>query len=200
MLIIGKSDLDDLDLTKKNTFSRLFSFLILGSLLAFANVVSEADAQEFRDIMIGSSLVENFDMGVNSGKNRTDWLSESGGFFEASYPSEQSWGAIFVTVGTPINPPRPSVDLSSYDAVSIDMKGLNGREVVWIGIKTKDQRDKGRETKIRTVLTENWSSYEFDLETFKGANPEILYVVTEIVFDGQVAQTMFFRNIRYLRR
>lgn len=186
--------------SKKLKVAGCLSLYFLGTLLVGMGIENNANAQEFRDIMIGSSLTENFDMGVNSGRDRTDWLSEAGGIFEASYPSGQSWGAVFVTVGPPTDPPRPSADFSGYDALSIDMRGLNGGEVVWIGIKTKDQRDNGRETKIRTVLTDDWFSYEYDLEAFRGANPAILYVVLEIVFDGQGAQTMHFRNIRYLRR
>lgn len=140
------------------------SACFLGLLLACSDIDASAQAQEIRDIMIGSSLVEDFDMGVTSGRDRSDWLSEAGGFYEAFYPSGQGWGAIFVTVGPPIDPPRPSEKKFGYSILSIEMKGFNGGEVVLIGIKTKDQRDNGRETKIQTVLSSDWRAYEFGLD------------------------------------
>ena len=177
--------------------SRLVAIALL---LLWQAVGHVANGQEVHDIMIGSSLIDGYDMGVNSSGGRTDWLEEAGGYFKMDYPPGQTWGAVFVTVGPPQDPPRPSRDFSMFDTLSIEMKGDREGELVSVGIKTNVQPDNGRETKVRTTLGPEWRIYEYPLSSFRGTDPRILYVVAEFVFDGSIGRTVYFRNIRYLRR
>jgi len=155
-----------------------------------------------KDVLVGSKLSSGFDMGVNSSEGRTDWLERDTdqGHFKMSYPSGQSWGAVFITVGKPKVPPRPSRDFSAYQTLSIEMKGGSGTKVVDIGIKTNTQPDDGSETKVTLKLDPDWKTYEIPLNKFVGTDSRNLYVVTEFVFADSEAQTLYVRNIRYLTR
>ena len=150
-----------------------------------------------RDILVGARLTPGFNMGVNSSENRTDWLKTEGDHLKMSYPSGQSWGAVFVTVGAPKQPPRPFRDLSAYNMLTIEMKGGVGGEQLEIGIKTNTQPDDGSETKVPVRLTSDWKPYRFRLDRFDGADLDKLYVVAEFVFSGSDAATVFARNISY---
>lgn len=168
--------------------------LLLPAALLFSPVAANAQTKH---IMIGSQLQKGFDMGVNSSESRTDWLTNAGGYFHMAYPSGQSWGAVFVTVGKPKNPPRPFQDFSAYKELAIDLKGGSGAEVVYVGIKTNTQADDGTEAKVAVKLTRNWRTYHFPLKSFIGTDTKRLYVVTEFVFEGSAPRSVSFRNISF---
>jgi hypothetical protein len=149
------------------------------------------------DVLTGGSLSPGFDVGVNSSEGKTAWLKNKGEDLKMSYPRGQSWGAVFVTVGKPTEPPRPFRDLSAFSILAIEMKGRSGREQLEIGIKTNAQADDGSETKVAVILTSHWKTYYFRLDSFDGADPSRLYVVTEFVFSGPAGEKVFARNIRY---
>jgi hypothetical protein len=155
-----------------------------------------------RDILVGSKLSAGFDMGVNSSEGRTDWLEKNTdeGYFKMSYPVGQTWGAVFITVGKPKVPPRPSRDFSAYQTLSIEMKAGPGARVVDIGIKTNTQPDDGSETKIPVRLSSEWKTYELSLNRFEGTDARNLYVVAEFVFADSNPQTLYVRNVKYLTR
>ena len=153
--------------------------------------------QPRKDVLIGASLKPGFDMGVNSSGNNTSWLKSEGDHLKMSYPPGQSWGAVFITVGKPKQPPRPFLDLSAYNMITIELKGAVGGEQLEIGIKTNTQADDGSETKVPVTLTADWRPYQFRLDRFDGTDPHTLYVVTEFVFSGPDATTVLARNISY---
>jgi hypothetical protein len=153
--------------------------------------------QPRQDVLVGAKLTPGFNMGVNSSEGKTNWLKNEGEQLRMSYPSDQSWGAVFITVGTPKQPPHPFRDLSAYDMITIEMKGGVGGERLEIGIKTNTQADDGSETKVPVRLTSGWKPYQFRLDKFEGADPDKLYVVAEFVFSGSDATTVFARNISY---
>src|SRR6185369_17737761 len=94
-----------------------------------------------------------------------------------SYPADQSWGAVFITVGKPKQPPRPFRDFSAFGTLSVEMKGESGGEQLEIGLKTNEQPDDGTETTIPVTLTAQWQTYKFSLEKFSGANLEKLDII-----------------------
>ncbi len=150
-------------------------------------------------IYVGTELSEGYDMGVNSSGGLTNWLFDLNGFMKMEYPENQTWGAVFITVGPPTEPPRPSQDLSLYTTLSVDLKGENGGEELEIGIKDNTDPDDGSETKIKVSgLTTEWQTYTFPLSDFTTADLTRIYVVIEFVFGGPYAQTVFFKNVEYL--
>jgi len=164
-------------------------------------VGSQATAQDdVQDIVIKADLTSGFNMGVNSSGGRTDWLESESSDFKMSYPANQTWGAVFITVGPPTDPPRPFRDFSAYHILSVEMKGGTGSKTIDLGIKTNTQRDDGTESKKTETLTQDWRVYEVALSDFKKTDPSRLYVVAEFVFGGSNPQTVYFRNIKYLKR
>lgn len=177
------------------TFMRHIFFVGLCLLFFVVEVAAQTG-----DILTGSKLSSGFDMGVNSSGGRTDWLRNEGEHMKMSYPAGQSWGAVFITVGKPKQHPRPFRDFSTFDTLSVEMKGESGGQQLAIGLKTNEQPDDGSETTIPVKLTSKWQTYTFSLEKFSGVNLKKLYVVIEFVFSGADVQTVYFRNVRYLGR
>lgn len=162
------------------------------------------DQEGKKDILIGSDLSEGFDTGVDSEESRTrlhrtNWLSKESDYMKMAFPANQNWAAVFVTVGEPTTSQRPSMDFSSFKTLSVEMRGAVGGERVEIGIKSNDQPDNGKETKKVVTLTPAWKVYEFPLSEFSRADLNHLYVVTEFVYNGSAPQTVYFKNIKYLR-
>jgi len=173
--------------------------LALCTLIATCPILAQVDS---KDVLIGTKLTAGFDMGVDSSEGRRDWLEKNAddGYFKLGYPSGQSWGAVFITVGKPTDSNRPSMDLSDYQTLSIELKADPGTKVIDIGIKTNAQPDNGTETKIPVKLGAEWKTYELPLKRFKGADIRSLYVVAEFVFADSKSQTVYVRNIKYLTR
>jgi len=137
-------------------------------------------------------------MGVNTSGDRTDWVENMSGFMRMSYPSGQSWGAVFITYGEPIDPPRPGWDCSDFDSLLVDLKSEVEGGRVEIGIKDNTDPDNGTETKILVSdLDTIWNTYSFALESFRTADLTAIYVFAEFVFSGGNPQTVYFRNVKY---
>ncbi len=160
-----------------------------------------------RDLFVRGQLAGYYDVGVDSSGRRRDWLSRDDDALRLAYPAGQQWGAVFLTVGAPSDPPRPWKDFSSFGFLSLEMKGAQGAESLAIGLKDHDDRDDGREKKLGvSSLTTEWQQFTFPLSDFASsrfslpASLERLYVAVEFVFDGPRAQTVLVRNVRYLPR
>jgi exo-beta-1,3-glucanase (GH17 family) len=151
-------------------------------------------------IFSGKLLRDGLDLGVDTSGHFYNWVQDQNGQMEASYPPNQDWGAIFITVGNPALPGyRKSMDLSSYRYLSVDMKGLLENQIVYIGIKDRNQPDDGSETLLPVPLTSQWNTYTFDLKKFIGANLARVYIPIEFVFKGYPeGETIYFRNVQYL--
>jgi hypothetical protein len=157
-----------------------------------------AAAEQSLDVVSGTTLAPGLDMGVSSSSGRTDWLRVEGDHLLLAYPAGEQWGAVFVTVGKPRPPPRPSRDLSAFESLVLELRGARGGEVVEIGIKSDSQPDDGSETKVPITLTPAWERHALPLAGFAGARRDRLYVVVELVFSGGSARTVLARKVQYL--
>ena len=169
----------------------LITILILYCLTTF-NMFS----QEF-PIYADSQLTTGFEIGVDTDKGEREWISEMDGFLKLEYPSNQAWGAVFITKGKSTNQPRPFQNFSAYSKLIVEMRGENGGETLNIGIKDNTDPDNGRETKKQIAVKKNWETYELLLSEFKTANLSKIYVVIEFVFNGSTGKTVYFKNVRY---
>jgi hypothetical protein len=170
----------------------------VSSLTAAAISTSTPSPPAPPQILMGN-LASGYDMGVNTSGGLNKWLTMQNGEMCMAYPSEQSWGSVFITVGKPTQPPRPAKDFSRYTQLSLEMRGQAGGESVSIGIKDNSQSDNGTETKVAmSGMTTDWKTFKFPLSQFTGADLSHLYVVTEFVFAGSTPETVCARNIQYL--
>src|ERR1043166_7555045 len=75
-----------------------------------------AQAPGSREILVGAQLTSPLNLGINTSGNLANWLTtdSSCNCLNMIYPAGQAWGAIFITVGQPVDPPRPFIDLSAF--------------------------------------------------------------------------------------
>jgi len=151
-------------------------------------------------IYYGTVLAAGYDLGVNTSGGQTNWVSDHNGYMCLGYPPNQTWGAVFITFGTPKPPPRPGRDLSAYQTLSLDLKGSTGGESVRVALKDNTDPDNGSEAKVLiSNLTTSWQTYKIPLTSFSTADLTRLYMVTGFIFEnGTPAETVCFRNVRYL--
>jgi hypothetical protein len=155
------------------------------------------ESQNNSIIFLNGRLTTGLNMGVNSSNKQTGWVTIIDSSICMSYPANQKWGAVFITVGQPTHPPRPARNFLSYNQLVLELKGQRGGETVLIGVKDNEDPDDGSESKIRLNLTNEWAEYRINLrENFKTAELNRLYVVTEFVFEDR-PQNICARKIQY---
>jgi uncharacterized protein (TIGR03437 family) len=151
-----------------------------------------------RLVLAGNQLQPPFDLGIDTSGQKRDWLVPGPGYLKLVFPAAQQWAALFVTVGQPVDFPRPFVDLSAYDTLQVEMRA-DVPATVGIGLKTNTQPDDGTETRRNWTIGTNWETHTWKLSEFAGADPRRLYAVFEIVYSGNTSQTVYLRGIRYTR-
>lgn len=162
-------------------------------------VADDDDAENEALIFSEGKLTKGLDMGVDTSGSRHKWVTIEDEVMTIAYPSDQTWGAVFMTVGPPTDVDRPTRDYSDYSKLVIEMRGDEGGEIVDIGVKDDTDPDTGTETKIPTRLTGEWKSYEFEIQKFKTADLARLYVVTEFVFEDDRSSTIEVRSVKYVK-
>jgi hypothetical protein len=149
-------------------------------------------------VIFDGRLSFGYGMGLNTSEGLTDWIAVLGDSVRMAYPGGQQWGAVFITFGgDPVDPPRPSIDLSHCNKLEVELRGENGGEIVAIGIKDNTDPDDGSEVRKIIHCQAGWVTYQFDLSDFTNADKTRLYVVAEFVFDGTDGRTVYFRRIQY---
>ena len=124
------------------------------------------------------------------------------GTLTLAYPPTQTWGSMSITFGQPVPPgKRPSIDLSGYGSLVLDMRLAPGRSTqpgcIRLGIKDSTQPDNGSETTVQECLNSSaWSTIKVPLTKFDRADLTRLYVVFEVVF-SKVIGPIQLSNIRY---
>jgi hypothetical protein len=92
---------------------------------------------------------------------------------------------------------RPSLDLSAYRSLVVDLRAAVDGQCVRIAIKDNKQSDNGSETSVQRCLSAQWSTMTFPLNAFTGVDLTHLYIVFELLFQGSSSATVDVRNIRY---
>lgn len=175
------------------------------AIVALHPVILPAQNPQQLDVLLGTALASGLDLGINSSGGLTNWLTQEPppnppptlGDLKMVCPGGQAWCAMFVTYGKPVDPPRPGVDLSTYQTLMVEIMGDPGTTID-IGIKDALQRDDGNEAKVTLPVTSTWTMYSIPLSRFVGANLKNIYVACEFVFNGgSQPQTVKVRTIRY---
>lgn len=156
-----------------------------------------------REILVNGQLRAYYDAGVDSSLQRRDWLSSTDEALRMSYPSGQDWGAVFMTVGQPVDPPRPWKDFSEFGVLSVELRGEHGGERLEVGIKSSIDSDDGGGRKLMLEVGTEYAWQDIPLLRFASSRFVVpddlthLYVVCEFVFAGSRAETVYVRNVRY---
>lgn len=153
-----------------------------------------------RDLLCANrSPVGRYDFGVDTNAKKRTWLSRQDGFLRMKYPANQQWGAVFLTVGTPVRPGgRPGQNLSGCRDLVVDLRapGSDGLSQVEVGIKDSEMPDDGSEVKRSLTLDTDWKTHSFRLRDFTGVELWHVYVIAEFVFSGLQNLTVDVRDIR----
>ncbi|MCB0571407.1 MAG: hypothetical protein KDC66_16665 [Phaeodactylibacter sp.] len=151
-----------------------------------------------RAVFLNGRLNPGLSYGIITSGGVSNWASVGAQGLCMAYPAHQEWGILYITIGYPTSPPRPSADLSKYKKLVVELKGEKGGEQVQVAIKDKDAPDDGSEAKFPIGLTNDWKTYEIDItNSFKGADMANLYVFASFEFGGAAPQNVCVRKIYF---
>ena len=77
---------------------------------------------------------------------------------------------------------RGSADYSGYDTLVLEMKGATGGESLVVNLEDVEDPADGSSTRVELQLSDEWQTYEIDLERFETADLEILRAALGFIF------------------
>jgi hypothetical protein len=100
-----------------------------------------------------------------------DYVSHVDGVLQITLKRGAPWAVFFFEVRNRSNNlGRSSSDLTRFDRIVLEAKGVNGGERLLLHMKDKDDPDDGSQTNLEIVLSEQWDTYEFYLSDFENAD------------------------------
>lgn len=140
--------------------------------------------------IFNGKLSTGFNMGVDTDKKERKWMKVSQNQIAMSYPVNQEWGTVFITVGNP-SPmgSRRWKDFSNLDTLLVTARGKVGGEFVLIGMKDNSDPDDGTETKFPITLSKTDSTYKFAIKDFITLDKKMVYIPCEFVFESSGGST-----------
>lgn len=173
--------------------SSVFFLMLLPFFMTCAKITAPTD-DEFPIYM--NTLTTGFDIGVESSEQRRDWLTEVDGAMRMNYPSKQVWGSVFIVCGA-VALESVSEDFSNYSTLVVDLKGRSRKESLMISIE--DTMHSPGKIQFVNQIDTTWKTYYFSLQDFGLTDLKKLHVVCSFTFVGEDSQTVFFKNVRFLR-
>ncbi len=172
--------------------------------IQFGTEVVPAEPPQQVTILEDGCLNTGFDLGIDTSRQVRDWAAQEGDSIRLDYPSYQQWGAAYIYVNQHLPKGRPSIDLSRYSTLAVEMRGQIGGERVSIGVKDANDPDSGKEPKSAVTLESYWQTYYFDLSDFSRqyyAELDKIYIPIELVFGASSSlETVYIRSVKYLLR
>ncbi len=184
-----------------------------GKLSAFFFMVATASGQPAKGpstVLECATLSEGLGLGHDDSAMRRGWMEKvedkDCSYFRLAYPAGLAWGAMFITAGPVVPTNRQVLDYSTYEYFQLEMKGERGNENVVTGLKTDRDPDDGSESRASVLgISTSWQWFTFPLSRFPSRRAgeslsdrlKNLYVITELVFDGREARTVYLRRVRF---
>jgi exo-beta-1,3-glucanase (GH17 family) len=167
------------------------------------DVVEQSAVDEFT-ILEDGCLNAGFDLGLDTWGRQRRWAYPAEDGLKLVYPSWEQWGAAFIYVNQKTWSGKPSIDLSMFTTIEIEMRGESGGEVVSIGVKDSNDPSTGKEIKEGVMLSSTYEFYYFTLSDFqysRYADPTRIYIPAEFVFEYRSANpvTIYVRSVKYLQ-
>ena len=111
-----------------------------------------------------------------------DSFVRSGDSLNIAYEGGVAWGGIWLIVTTGPARARGSADYSGYDTLVLEMKGATGGESLVVNLEDVEDPADGSSTRVELQLSDEWQTYEIDLERFETADLEILRAALGFIF------------------
>ena len=126
-----------------------------------------------------------------------DSLVRSGDSLHIDYAGGVAWGGLWLTAG--LDNLQPQVlDYSGYDLLLLELKGDDGGETIVVNMEDRDDTHDGTSTRLELQLSDEWQTYEIDLERFETADLGIMDVPFGFVFfEDPVSFSV--RTIRFVK-
>lgn len=107
------------------------------------------------------------------------------------------WGVFFVEVSA-LQGRVKEMDLSDYSKVVVEMKGTQGGEEFKMTMKDILDPPDGSEDRVILNVTNEWKTYEVELNHFKTADMKSISMALGFIFEGPEGRTIHVRSIKFI--
>ena len=133
---------------------------------------------------------------IQDAVSRTNWIEYDTGQINIRYPSGVVYGVIrFIDKDIKVYNAISS-DYTSYESISLELKGAVGGEEILITFLDTDDAADGSEIKSTFILTDQWETYEVSLDQFPNTNFASL-IESPVLVLQQEAVSFSIKNIEF---
>jgi hypothetical protein len=124
-------------------------------------------------------------------------FARSGDSLHIDYAGGGAWGGLWLTAGLDNLQPQ-ALDYSGYDTLLLELRGDVGGETIVINMEDQDDIHDGTSTRIELQLSDQWQTFEIDLERFETADLRILDIPFGFVFFEEPV-SFSVRTVRFVK-
>jgi len=113
-----------------------------------------------------------------------------------TYPGSDSWAAVFLQIKG-IEEDRAALDFSQFDKLVLELRAPKAGEILSVHIKDKFLPDWEAPDSVELTLTEDWHTFEIDLDRFE--RTDLRNLITPLGFAFfEIPQSFEIRTARYV--
>jgi hypothetical protein len=129
---------------------------------------------------------------------RVNSIRTIGGELLVDYPGGAEWASVYWVPQSVATSGRQHMDFSAFTKLHLELKGETGDETVDVLVKDADYPDHLEPISVQLQLSDEWQTYEIDLNEFAPNDLSRLHVVLGFsIYPADDALVFSIRNARY---
>ena len=129
---------------------------------------------------------------------RVNSIRRIGGELLVDYPGGAEWASVYWVPQSVATSGRQHMDFSAFTKLHLELKGETGDETVDVLVKDADYPDHLEPISVQLQLSDEWQTYEIDLNEFAPNDLSRLHVVLGFsIYPADDALVFAIRNARY---
>lgn len=167
--------------------------------LDFSGILYSYEDSELINVFINGKTTNGFELhhasNTNQGVDNPFDFQDDYTIF--NYPQNQlKWTVFYIQVAA-LQGRVEEINLSEFSKVIVEMKGAQGDEQFQMTMKDILDPPDGSESRVTMNLTDEWATYEIELDQFQTADMKTISMALGFIFIGDKGQSIHVRSIKF---
>jgi len=165
--------------------------------LDFSGILYSPSETDQLRLMINGRTTSGFGVLLAASGQVTDLeYYEEADYLVITYPENTlAWGFVYLSIEE-LNGRVNEMDFTKFKKVKLEIRGAKGGEEFYLVMKDKYDPPDGSESRVSITLSDQWETFEVDLDQFQTADKKIINIPLGFVFLGDKGLTIHVRSIQ----